>query len=163
MPLVHDYEKKIKILHFLVIIHIFYCWLVSNQWMFFDLVMRDAPQSSQVEIQEYLDDISSLKLTKEESDWYNIDVAAMLNHVSLHGHEINEVDGSSLLFLEKSAVLCCPETAVMHHFPKNLIHCFVDDYRRLSSKMMGSFAKLSCSQSHHPKNNYVGKDVAARN
>ena len=47
----------------------------------FDLVMRDAPQSSQVEIQEYLDDISSLKLTKEESDWYNIDVAAMLNHV----------------------------------------------------------------------------------
>ena len=74
--------------------------------MFFDLLMRDAPQSSQVEIQEYLDDISSLKLTKEESDWYNIDVAAMLNHVNLHGHEINEVDGSSLLFLEKSAVLC---------------------------------------------------------
>ena len=60
-------EKKMKILHFLVIIHIFCCWLVSNQWMFFDLVMRDAPQSSQVEIQEYLDDISSLKLTKEES------------------------------------------------------------------------------------------------
>ena len=74
--------------------------------MFFVSLMRDAPQSSQSEIQEYLDDISSLKLTKEESDWYNIDVAAMLHHVNLHGHEINEVDGSSLLFLEKSAVLC---------------------------------------------------------
>ena len=69
--------------------------------MLFDLLMRDAPQSSQVEIQEYLDDISSLKLTKEESDWYNIDVAAMLNHVNLHGHEINEVDGSSLLFWKR--------------------------------------------------------------
>ena len=109
--------------------------------MFFASLMRDAPQSSQSEIQEYLDDISSLKLTKEESDWYNIDVAAMLHHVNLHGHEINEVDGSSLLFLEKSAVLCCPETAVMHHFPKNIIHCFVDDYRRLSSQDDGVLCK----------------------
>ena len=103
--------------------------------------MRDVGQSSQGRIQEYLDEFSSLRLSREEFDWYNIDVASMLNHIHLLGHEINDSDGSSLLFLEKSAILCCPEDAVIHHFPKNMLHCFVDDYRRQGSQDDGILLK----------------------
>ena len=80
--------------------------------------------------------------SREEFDWYNIDVASMLSHIQLLGHEINESDGSSLLFLEKSAILCSPEESAIHHFPKNMLHCFVDDFRRLGSQDDGILFKV---------------------
>ena len=103
--------------------------------------MRDTPQSSHGRIQEYLDESSNLPLTKSQFDWYNIDVAAILQNSEILGHEINDADGSSLLFLDKSALLCCPKTSMMHHFPKNLLHCFVDDYRRRNSQEDGILLK----------------------
>ena len=103
--------------------------------------MRGVDGSSQGKIQEYLDDLSNLQLSREEFDWYNIDVASMLSHIQLLGHEINESDGSSLLFLEKSAILCSPEESAIHHFTKNMLHCFVDDFRRLGSQDDGILFK----------------------
>ena len=49
----------------------------------------------------------------------------------LIGHDIDEATGASLLFLEKSVMMCCPNSGRMHHYPKHLLHCFVDDKRNM--------------------------------
>ncbi len=84
---------------------------------------------SQLRIQEYLDDVSEMDISHSHSQWYNVDVAALLNGSRIVGHELDKQTGSSLIFLRRSAILCCPETGRIHHYPKNLIHCFVDDNR----------------------------------
>ena len=84
---------------------------------------------SQLRIQEYYDDLSKLDIPMAHSQWYNIDVASLLNGTSIIGYEVDSDSGASLLLLEKSAILCCPNTGRIHHYPKNLIHCFVDDSR----------------------------------
>ena len=75
-------------------------------------------------VQEYLDDVSNLNLSFSKSQWYNVDVAALLVNCKLISHDIDEATGSSLLFLEKSVLLCCPNSGRMHHYPKHLLHCF---------------------------------------
>ncbi|MDE0953067.1 MAG: hypothetical protein OR994_00170 [Candidatus Poseidoniales archaeon] len=82
-------------------------------------------------VQEYLDDVSNLNLPLAKSEWYNIDVAALLVNCRLIGHDIDEATGCSLLFLEKSVMMCCPNSGRMHHYPKHLLHCFIDDKRNL--------------------------------
>ena len=63
------------------------------------------------------------------SQWYNVDVASLLNGSSIVGHELDPDSGTSLIFLKRSAMLCCPQSGRIHHFPKHLLHCFVDDNR----------------------------------
>ena len=82
-------------------------------------------------VQEYLDDVSNLNLSLSKSQWYNVDVAALLVNCKLIGHDIDEATGASLLFLEKSVMMCCPNSGRMHHYPKHLLHCFVDDKRNM--------------------------------
>ena len=82
-----------------------------------------------LQVQQYLDDVSRLNISPDQTQWYNVDVANMLSDTCIMGHEVDESSGSSLLFLERSVMLCCPESGSMHHFPKNLIHCFIDDNR----------------------------------
>ena len=84
---------------------------------------------TQLKVQQYLDDVSRLNIPAEQTQWYNVDVANMLADTRIKGHEVDETSGSSLLFLERSVMLCCPESGRMHHFPKHLLHCFVDDNR----------------------------------
>ena len=83
----------------------------------------------QLRIQEYLDDVSSMNMPHSYSQWYNVDVASLLNESIIVGHEIDNDSGNSLIFLKNSAILCCPESGRIHHYPKHLIHCFVDDNR----------------------------------
>ena len=83
---------------------------------------------TQLKVQQYLDDVSRLNIPAEQTQWYNVDVANMLADTRIKGHEVDETSGSSLLFLERSVMLC-PESGRMHHFPKHLLHCFVDDNR----------------------------------
>ena len=80
-------------------------------------------------IQEYLDDVSNLEISRSHAQWYNIDVASLLSNCKLLGHEVDADDGSSLIFLEKSVMLCCPTAGKIHHYPKHLLHCFIDDKR----------------------------------
>jgi|TARA_B100001996_G_scaffold341299_1_gene295272 hypothetical protein len=80
-------------------------------------------------VQEYLDDVSNLNLSMSKSQWYNIDVAALLSNCKLIGHEIDKATGASILFLEKSVIMCCPNSGKMCHYPKHLVHCFVEDKR----------------------------------
>ena len=69
---------------------------------------------SQLRIQEYLDDVSGLDIPHSHSQWYNIDVASLLNGSSIEGHELDPSTGSSLIFLSRSVMLCCPESGRIH-------------------------------------------------
>ena len=92
---------------------------------------------SQLKIQEYLDEVSGLDIPLSHSEWYNIDVASMLNGTRIEGHDIDPISGSSLVFLPSSVMLCCPKSGRLHHYPKNLLHCFVDDNRSTSNEVDG--------------------------
>ena len=61
--------------------------------------------------------------------WYNVDVATLLNRTRIVGHEVDTETGQSLVFFDRSLMLCCPVSGKMHHYPKHLLHCFVDDNR----------------------------------
>ena len=80
-------------------------------------------------VQEYLDDVSELDIPSSQTEWYNVDVASLLTGSKVLGHEVDRCTGYSLLFLEKSVMLCSPSAGKMQHFPKHLLHCFVDDNR----------------------------------
>ena len=91
--------------------------------------MSGEETTGQLRVQEYLDDVSELDIPSSQTQWYNIDVASLLTSTKIIGHEVDKCTGNSLLFLEKSAMLCSPSSGKMQHFPKNLLHCFVDANR----------------------------------
>ncbi len=91
--------------------------------------MGQEETTSQLRIQEYLDDVSEMDIPHSFSQWYNVDVASLLSGSKIVGHELDPVSGASLIFLKRSAMLCCPESGRIHHYPKHLLHCFVDDNR----------------------------------
>ena len=93
-------------------------------------------------VQEYLDDVSNLNLSLSKSQWYNVDVAALLVNCKLIGHDIDEATGASLLFLEKSVMMSCPNSRLMHLYPKHLLHCFVDDKRNMPIDADGVIFKV---------------------
>ena len=84
---------------------------------------------SPLRVQEFLDDVAGLALERVEREWFNVDVAAMLDGVDLLGHDLHPADGSALLFLNRSVVLARSCCGTLQHHPRDLIHCFVDDYR----------------------------------
>ena len=84
---------------------------------------------SQENVQKFLDDISNLKLDAKFNNWYQYDVATMLDGCKIENHELDESSGDSLIFLKSSLLFCSPELGVMRHYPKNLVHCFVEDKR----------------------------------
>ena len=54
-------------------------------------------------VQEYLDDVSKLNLSMSKSQWYNIDVAALLVNCKLIGHDIDDkrnfpIDADGIIF-----------------------------------------------------------------
>ena len=61
-------------------------------------------------------------------EWYLIDVSTIMGGAKLLSHEVDHFD-RALLFFEESLVHCIPETGSIRHFPRNLVHCFIDDYR----------------------------------
>ncbi len=83
--------------------------------------------------QEFLDGIAQSSLSRDVMEWYNIDVTTILEGCQMHGHEIDRSDGSALIFLQNSLVHCSPEAGRIQHYPKHLIHCFVDDHRHGAS------------------------------
>ena len=83
----------------------------------------------QLRVQEYLDDVSELDIPSAQTEWYNVDVASLLIGSKVLGHEVDQSTGDSLLFLERSVMRCSPSEGKMQHFPKHLLHCFVDDFR----------------------------------
>ncbi len=64
---------------------------------------------TQMKVQQYLDDVSRLDIPPSQTQWYNVDVANMIADTQIKGHEVDESTGASLLFLERSCMLCCAQ------------------------------------------------------
>tara|TARA_Y100001938_G_C7868049_1_gene318911 strand:- start:138 stop:584 length:447 start_codon:yes stop_codon:yes gene_type:complete len=79
-------------------------------------------------VQNFLDRISTLELSQRQKDWYLIDVLAIIDGYTVEHFEVDEL-GDSLIFLKSSLLFCSPELGVIRHYPKSLIHCFVEDRR----------------------------------
>jgi len=97
-------------------------------WRFDELVTTESSYSSEP-LQAFLDSVSSLSLDHKYHEWYNVEVAAAIDGCKIQGHDVNPDSGKSLLFLKRSVVLCVPEQGHIAHYPRHLIHCFVDDFR----------------------------------
>jgi len=52
-----------------------------------------------------------------------------LDGCDIQGHEVDQASGDSLIFLKSSLLFCSPELGVMRHYPRSLVHCFVEDKR----------------------------------
>ncbi len=83
--------------------------------------------------QAFLDDVIGKLKNRREKDWYNVDVKTILDQTPILSHETRE-NGDSLVFLNSSVMYFSPTTGRMQHFPRNLVHCFVDDYRMSEEK-----------------------------
>ena len=91
--------------------------------------MNTAKAASNAEVQAYLDEVTSLGLSDKYNDWYQVDVSAMLKDCKILSHEVDALTGDSLVFLKSSLLFCSPELGVMRHYPRSLVHCFVEDKR----------------------------------
>jgi len=94
-----------------------------------DKPMNTAGTVSHAEVQAFLDEVLALDLPKKYSDWYQVDVSAVLGDCVIQGHEVDETTGDSLVFLKSSLLFCSPELGVMRHYPRSLVHCFIEDKR----------------------------------
>jgi len=80
--------------------------------------------------QEFLDSLVDHHLSKPVVDWYTLDVLTTIGESKIIEYDINEPTGQSLLMLKNSAILCNPETLSLRHYPRHLLHCFVEDLRK---------------------------------
>ena len=94
-----------------------------------DNSMNTAGTVSHEEVQAFLDEVLALNIPKKYTDWYQVDVSAVLDDCQIQGHEVDESTGDSLVFLKSSLLFCSPELGVMRHYPRSLVHCFVEDKR----------------------------------
>ena len=79
--------------------------------------------------QAFLDSIAELPLSNKQRDWYNVDVKTVLGGTRIVKHEVNQDNGDALVFLKSSLMYCNPSEGRLQHFPRNLVHCFIDDFR----------------------------------
>ena len=84
-------------------------------------------------MQIFFDEISQLDISPSQQQWFQIDVSAMLEGNTILDHEVNTDTGEALLFLPRSLVMLCPTQTTIHQYPRDLIHCFVEDYRSKSN------------------------------
>ena len=96
--------------------------------------MAPEEQMSHASSQAFLDSISELPLTSKQKDWYNVDVRTVLGATKIVNHEVNMENGDALVFLKSSLMYCNPHEGRLQHFPRNLVHCFVDDFRMGSER-----------------------------
>lgn len=93
----------------------------------------DEMMAQECSSQAFLDDVVTKLDTRKEKDWYNVDVKTILDKTQILSHEVRE-NGDSLVFLNSSVMYFSPKTGRMQHFPRSLVHCFVDDYRMAIEK-----------------------------
>ena len=90
--------------------------------------------SSHLRVQEFLDEVCNLESCENHITWYNVDVATMLEGCRILGHTTNAENGSAVIFLNESVVVCNPKEGSIQHYPKSVVHCFVDDRREKSER-----------------------------
>jgi hypothetical protein len=94
-----------------------------------DNVMNTVGTVSHEEVQAFIDEILALNLSRKHREWYQVDVSAVLDGCQIQGHEVDSASGDSLIFLKSSLLFCSPESGLMRHYPRSLIHCFIEDKR----------------------------------
>ena len=105
--------------------------------------MTNESTYSNEHLQAFLDSVSKLSLEHKFHEWYNVEVAAAIDGCKIRGHEVNSDSGSSLIFIRKSVVLCVPDKGHIAHYPRHLIHCFIDDFRHNGKQDEGLVMRLS--------------------
>ncbi|MBT4066895.1 MAG: hypothetical protein HOE76_06735 [Euryarchaeota archaeon] len=93
--------------------------------------MNAAETVSHEEVQAFFDEVLGLDLSDKHAEWYQVDVSAVLDGCQVQGHEVDSASGDSLIFLKSSLLFCSPELGVMRHYPRSLIHCFIEDKRTI--------------------------------
>ena len=91
--------------------------------------MNSIETASMAKTQAFYDELSNLELSQKFSDWYQVDVAAVIDEWNIASHEVDPASGDALLFLKNSLIFCSPELGIIRHYPRNLVHCFVEDKR----------------------------------
>ena len=91
--------------------------------------MRQEEVSEDAGLHAFLDALNACDLPPRQHEWFHVDVATMFSSTPILFHEVDADSGKSLLFLNDSLVLLCPQQHLLHHFPRHLIHCFVEDRR----------------------------------
>ncbi len=105
------------------------------------IMMSRIQLNAEEHLQNFLDTISSLQLTKRQNEWYQIDVSTLLSQSQIQWFE-TKPSGESIVFLKNSLVLCCPKQAIIRHFPKQLIHCFIEDSRAILDEKTSSLFQI---------------------
>ena len=91
--------------------------------------MAPDEQMAHASSQAFLDSVSELPLSDKERNWYYVDVKTVLGETPIINHEVNHDNGDALVFLKSSLMYCNPSEGRFQHFPRNLVDCFVDDFR----------------------------------
>jgi len=84
---------------------------------------------SQLRAQEFLDEVSHLKVCDEHQTWFQVDVASMLQGCVIRGHCVDKSEGRAVIFLNGSVISCDPILGKIQHYPRGIVHLFVDDNR----------------------------------
>ena len=127
----------------------------------FDVPVTTESTHSNERLQAFLDSVSSLSLEHKFHEWYNVEVTAAIDGCKIKGHEVNSASGSSLVFLNNSVVLCVPNKGHIAHYPRHLIHCFVDDFRHNGENQDGLVMRAELF-SISPSEEQLGWEVNCR-
>ena len=127
------------------------------------LVLRIMAREEAVHLlrrQEYLDEVSSLDLPSSYAAWYNLDVATLLNRTRIVGHEVDTVTGQSLVFFDRSLMLCCPVSGRCTIILSTFFTALWMITGAISRIRTGFSSGLNYSQFRQQVSNFAGKRVA---
>ncbi len=84
-------------------------------------------------LQTFLDEVANLDLPDAQHQWYQIEVATMLDGSEILMHEVQPLTGAALLFMNNGVVLAEPCCRGLRQYPRHLLHLFVEDFRATPS------------------------------
>ena len=84
-------------------------------------------------LQTFLDEVANLELPDAQHQWYQVEVATMLDGSEILMHEVQPLTGAALLFMNNGVVLAEPCCRGLRQYPKHLLHLFVEDFRGTAS------------------------------
>ena len=80
-------------------------------------------------LQSFLDEVANLELSPVAREWYQVEVASMLDGSEILMHEVQPLTGAALLFMNNGVVLVEPCCRGLRQYPRHLLHLFVEDFR----------------------------------
>ena len=94
----------------------------------FDGTMTTESSYSPERLQAFLDSVSSMSLEHKFHEWYNVEVAAAIDGCKFTATKSILTPVITVVPQQECRSLR-PEKGHIAHYPRHLIHCFVDDFR----------------------------------